>query len=429
MPSLWDMNASKIYNVDPKPVEQQRDDRLLASGSRNIEENTVVFEETRRYENFSPPQRESPPRGNPFQERLLFESSGPSTSQDTSTVQIPEFDPDKGNIDVYDWLNLFNEVSFNRNWSLQDKKFHFANKLAGSARRWFLNGKMVEEKWGTITRQFKKAFPSEMHFYEQLTTMMNRVKAENETISNYFYHKIALINDCGFSGVKAVSCLIGGLPNYKVRSLASGQGCRTPEDLYTFLCKYEGVDEDKDCALCKNGRHCGHKSKKDRTMLNQQGEMYQVVLVNKYVVDVFINGSKLNAYVSMDSNYVTIREEDAYHLKIKVDTSHRMLKYFGRHAIKASGIATVRLRVDNAVVDIDVYIVSNSLQVIPVVIGRAFSHSPSVKYKIDDEGVHYSNIEDVAKEDREKNDEWLNSPSKLYRKLTFFCWGRGALPS
>lgn len=329
-----------------------------------------------------------------------------SSNQAVTTTTIPEFNPDATGMNVHEWMDIFSEVAADNNWTLDDKKFHFANKLGGSARRWFINSKMMDEKWGTIKSAFKKSFPSDAHFYEQLSTMMNRVKQDNESMSNYFYHKIALINECEFTGIKAVSCLIGGLKNSKLKSFALKQQFQTPEDLYTFLCKSEEqTDEkrqsDKVCTICNMRNHtadnCKEKSsnsKKDRTILNVQGDMYNEVLVNKYVVDVLVNGTKTIGYVSMTSNFVTVREEDAWLLKMNYESCNKMLKYFGKNSIKAIGIGKIHIQIDDAILDMDAYVVNNTKQMIPLVIGRSFSLHDNVKYISDDVGLRFSNVEE-----------------------------------
>lgn len=355
--------------------------------------------------------------------RQQFNEEAP-TSSNISATSIPEFNPDTSNENVHEWISLFSEVAAKNNWSLEDKKFHFANKLGGSARRWFINSKMMDAKWAKIKMAFKKAFPSDAHFYEQLITMINRVKRDDESMSNYFYHKIALINECGFNGVKAVSCLIGGLNNVKLKGLAIKQGFQTPEEMYSFLCKSE-----QGCSICNVADHstesCVQKNKKDRTMLNVQGEMYNVVLVNKYVVDAFVNGIKILGYVSMDSSYVTVREEDAWSLKINYEPVNKLVKYFGKNTIRTIGETNVTLRIDHGVVDLEIYIVSNSSQIIPLVIGRSFSYHSNIKYNIDDEGVHYYNeIQEKSshhKRDVPSHKDWTpyTPRSSSYRKFIF----------
>lgn len=383
-------------------------------------------------------QRDPSPFENDFDEMpppRFFDNSqqeNQSTSQerwvnDREKSQLPEFDPDSKNINVHEWIRLFNSIAIENNWTVDDKKFHFANKLGGNARRWFMNTNMANEKWGTIKAAFKKAFPSDMHFHEQLTTMIKRVKLNEESMSTYFYHKIALINECGFNGQKAVSCLIGGLSGAKIRHIAFRQGFSTPEDLYTFLCKSEGPGTSQNqCTSCRlpncNGRNCINKSKKDRTILNIQGQMYNVVLVNKYVVDAFVNDEKIIGYVSMDSDYVTIRQEDAWNFKLEYETSNKMLHYFGSNSIKAIGVSRARLQIDRGFAIIDIYIVSNSNQIIPLVIGRSFSFKSDIKQSIDDDGVHYCNIEEIQPPSENRsiplhNKDFHRPSSSSYRKL------------
>lgn len=329
-------------------------------------------------------------------EKLNEVASTSSRGPVTLDTQVPVFDPETSSISVYEWFNIFNEAAELHNWSVEDRKFHFANKLAGSARRWFISSKMINEKWGKIKSSFKRAFPSDIHYYEQLLTMMNRFKRDTETLSTYFYNKIALVNECGITGQKAVSCLIGGLRNKKLKAYAINQNIMVPEDLYDFLCKSEQEVKTEKCYICKSNEHFAHHcpQKQDRTLLNKQGDLYKVVLVTKYLVYAYIDGVKLKAYASMDSDYVTIRQEEAWDLKLPYDITHQNLRYFGKNTIKAIGVCNIKIQVNQAVANVDIYVVSNTDQVIPVVLGRSFSNQSSIKFTIDDDGVRYTNIEE-----------------------------------
>lgn len=51
----------------------------------------------------------------------------------------------------------------------------------------------------------------------------------------YFHEKLALLNACDIEGENSVSCLIGGLDNYIVKTSAKSSHYRTPEELFYYL--------------------------------------------------------------------------------------------------------------------------------------------------------------------------------------------------
>ncbi|KAJ2949128.1 hypothetical protein O0L34_g6069 [Tuta absoluta] len=148
---------------------------------------------------------------------------------------IPEYDPSNRAQTMECWLRKVNECALIYGWD--DKQtIHFSlQKLVGLAKKWFEALPTVVYTWSEWQSKLRKAFPSEENFGRLLEEMLNRTPRTDESLREYFYDKLTLLNRCEISGKKAVDCIIHGITDRSIRNGAQALNCTEPEDLLNFL--------------------------------------------------------------------------------------------------------------------------------------------------------------------------------------------------
>lgn len=148
---------------------------------------------------------------------------------------VPEFDPSGKSQSIDSWLNKVNECRNIYEWD-EKQVIHFAlQKLTGLAKKWLESLPTVIYTWDEWQAKLKKAFPSEQNYGRLLEEMLNRTTRASESIREYFYDKLTLLNRCGITGRKAVDCVIYGITDKSIRNGAQALNCGEPEDLLSYL--------------------------------------------------------------------------------------------------------------------------------------------------------------------------------------------------
>jgi transposase InsO family protein len=148
---------------------------------------------------------------------------------------IPEFDPDNKAQDIETWIRKVNECSLIYGWE-EKQTIHFSlQKLVGLAKKWYEGLPTVVYTWTDWQDKLRRAFPSEENYGRLLQEMLARTSRPNESLREYFYDKIALINRCEIVGKKAVQCVIHGISDRTTQNGAQALNCQSPEDLLSFL--------------------------------------------------------------------------------------------------------------------------------------------------------------------------------------------------
>ena len=112
-------------------------------------------------------------------------------------------------------------------------------KLRGAARTWFNLLHDYDLSWADWKATLRQAFPRRDDFAATLKELVERTKRSGETMTAYYHAKLALCERCGFSGEKAISCIIWGLP-LDLQANARAFKCRSPGELYSgFLAGLE----------------------------------------------------------------------------------------------------------------------------------------------------------------------------------------------
>lgn len=148
---------------------------------------------------------------------------------------LSEFDPANRNQTIECWLRKVNECGIIYGWS-ETQVAHFAlQKLVGLAKKWFESLPTVIFTWDEWQAKLRKAFPSEENYGRLLEEMLSRTSRPDESLREYFYDKLSLINRCEIMGRKAVDCIVYGINDRSIRNGAQTLNCSEPEDLLSFL--------------------------------------------------------------------------------------------------------------------------------------------------------------------------------------------------
>lgn len=149
---------------------------------------------------------------------------------------VPEFDPSNRTQTIDCWLRKVNECATIYDWN-EKQVVHFSlQKLVGLAKKWFEALPTVVFSWDDWQTKLRKAFPAEENYGQLLQDMLGRTSRSEETLREYFYDKLTLLNRCEITGKKAVDCIIHGINDRSIRTGAQALVSAEPEDLLNFLC-------------------------------------------------------------------------------------------------------------------------------------------------------------------------------------------------
>lgn len=167
-------------------------------------------------------------------------------------------------------------------WSDDATLFYACRKLSGLAAIWFENLPALQaNSWSSVKQRLIVTFPTKINYAQLIKDMIGRKRKTDETLLQYFFSKLSLLQQCEISGEKAVSLIIDGLDDQFLKRTAEAAKHSTPESLLAFLkncherasvdfkpphkkIKYgdrrQKVDSRK-CFLCKK---TGHRASKCR---------------------------------------------------------------------------------------------------------------------------------------------------------------------
>lgn len=321
---------------------------------------------------------------------------------------IPEFDPENSQLTAREWIRVVDLVAQKKKWTKEEKKYHMSQKLIGVGRQWYLATNKADCIWTALKQQFISAFPSDMDYYTLLHNMFERKKKKDESYASYFTQKVGLLENCGITGGKAISCIIGGLPSSKIRESAFRQHFKTVDSLYEYLREDEKQESNTSfeaekklqkvqvvkertvkCFSC-GGRdhlkkHCRKAIASDKIMF---GALGKVQTVDRYYVDVQVNGTLFRGYIDFKSAVCTIREETAKFAGLDYQRCYESVMGFNGYSVSTVGQVKAAIAIDQGLAIVDVYICPDHIQAIPVIVGQNFLRRPDILVMQDDKSIN-----------------------------------------
>lgn len=108
-------------------------------------------------------------------------------------------------------------------------------KLVGVAKKWYEGLPTLLFSWKEWQAKLKSAFPAEENYGQMLTDMLAKRARFGESLEDYFYDKVALLNRCGIIDKRAVECILHGVDDRSVRLGAEAAQFSDPDRLLAYL--------------------------------------------------------------------------------------------------------------------------------------------------------------------------------------------------
>lgn len=348
---------------------------------------------------------------------------------------IPEFDPANRGQTIECWLRKVNECASIYSWD-EKQIVHFSlQKLVGLAKKWFEALPTVVFTWEEWQTKLRKAFPSEENYGRLLEEMLNRTSRSEESLREYFYDKLSLLNRCEIIGKKAVDCIVYGISDRSIRNGAQALNSSEPEDLLNFLssqkpqqiaptkmrervsqkpsnsdnsysnsitcfnCRSKGhpyfkctkpivkckrcsrIGHDNDgCKLepytpmIQNKNHVENESEKRTLKIDSYNNTNE-----KYFKTISVNDHPVTAYIDFGSECTLMRKTDAESLKLyKKFDGIPVVKGFGQSSVIPMYRSNVNVKIDEVESTIEVLVVEDMHMQTSIMIGQNFTELPYI---------------------------------------------------
>ncbi|XP_064292920.1 uncharacterized protein LOC135309976 [Plodia interpunctella] len=337
---------------------------------------------------------------------------------------IPEFDPSHKGQTMTMWIHKVNESATIYNWS-EKQTIHFAlPKLRGVAQRWYEGLSSVLFTWKEWQEKLQAAFPSDENYGQMLSDMLAKRARFGDSLEDYYYNKIILINRCGITGKRAVECILHGIDDRSVRLGAEAVQYDDPNKLLSYLRNSRYVKTNNDRRIssknqvnnkndnsqsshkvkCYNCKEEGHVSSKCTQPVKKCGRCLKIgheteqcfsrlpntqkvvmkvdktdTINGKYFKNVKINNNLMEAFIDLGSECSMIKLSESKFLNNDLDTNDLpTLRGFGNSIVKALGKIRVKVVIDDVQADIDIFVVPDDVMHMPLLIGQSFTEQPHI---------------------------------------------------
>ncbi|KAJ8909934.1 hypothetical protein NQ315_005653 [Exocentrus adspersus] len=309
---------------------------------------------------------------------------------------VPDFNPEDKEQTAIAWCQKVDELREIYGWSEEATIYFATSKLRGLANVWYKSLPNLKFSWLEWKEKVKIAFPGKRDYFGDLMEMIRRQKRFEESYTKYYYEKTAMLNVCKISGSDAVSCIIGGITDVVVKTGASAGNHATPESLCAYLSTLTETAKKADqsykfvkkpvlknfsrnrnakasgtltCFTCNQRGHVSKACPQGRSD-GHRGEgadrKYKPNL--KYYKPISINGTLSLAYVHLGSSCTTITLSETEHLGLQYNSEKRT-------TLQEPALNIV---IDDITITIEAYVVPDSVQEVPVLLGRNFSELPDI---------------------------------------------------
>ncbi|KAG7310665.1 hypothetical protein JYU34_003468 [Plutella xylostella] len=350
---------------------------------------------------------------------------------------VPEFDPSKKEQTMSMWLHKVNECSSIYGWSEKQIVHYALPKLRGVAQRWYEGLSSVLFTWEEWQSKLLQAFPSDENYGQMLSDMLAKRARYTDSLEDYFYDKVALINRCGISGKRAVECILHGIDDRSVRLGAEAVQFDDPNKLLPYLRNAKAARPNGDrklvkgpipknsdlqtrpvsravrCLNCKKDGHTvsecrlpikkcgkcsrvGHETEQcyaktvaapDKTVMKISDCIETIEELPKRIKDVskkfnkvaLINGVTFDAFIDFGSECTMMKLSEFRKIYSEYDTTNLpLLKGFGNSVVQAIGKRQVQVLIDSVAADVELIVVPDNAMHVPLLVGQTYTEQPHI---------------------------------------------------
>lgn len=148
---------------------------------------------------------------------------------------IPDFDPMKKEQTILTWLTKVEECAEIYGWDEKETIHYSLPKLCGVAKSWYQGLPTLLHTWSEWKKKLIESFPCREDYAELLTEMLGKRVKYGESLEEYFYAKVNLLNRCKIKGRQAVDCLLHGVDDRAVRVGAQAAQFPEPEQVLKYF--------------------------------------------------------------------------------------------------------------------------------------------------------------------------------------------------
>nr|KAH0807678.1 hypothetical protein GEV33_015113 [Tenebrio molitor] len=360
---------------------------------------------------------------------------------------IPEFLPGKPNQSSVKWVDKIDQLARVNKWDENTTIQLMQNRLTGLARTWYDHLTTYTHTWDEWKALLVKTFPDHHDFAATLRQLLNREKQFHESMTQYYFGKMNLLQACNITGKHAVSCLIDGLSDRTLRNGAKAGCYETPEELYTeylstlvaevadnetkvanrrgkgfdrrrlgtkmspstnkrndsdstekrilrcYNCHESGHVAGKcpkprvECGNCKLLGHEAGKCRRHKTSGPSVRLLCPSDTQDCYFVGCAINGKPLKGYIDTGCSIVTLRKTTTIELQFEQRPSTQLIRGYAGGVTPALGEAEVTLTVDLITAKVTASIVEDRVQSVPVIIGQTILNRAGVTMVLRDNQI------------------------------------------
>lgn len=347
---------------------------------------------------------------------------------------IPNFDPAAKNQAISVWIQKIEELQGIYGWDDTTTASLALEHLKGVAKGWYEGLDTVAFSWSEWKAKLVGAFTSHTRMADRMTAMLARKKLKNETMMEFYFSNANLVAACNVQGKDAADCIAQDITDHALALTIARNGFETPEALRVFLSTIEEPvepqDHKPDPKITFQGRPKQHHQQRSadkpspvvaRDTSSSQGPRnttteaamkpnpVKCYRCNRFghiarnctpavegnikkvlnigagppATDVrfqeaVMEGTSLQAYIDSGSQCVTLREEDAGRMQLELRPTDAILRGYGGGAVNPCGVARANLKVDLAEGEVDVHIVPDHMQAVPLIVGQPFLDLPGV---------------------------------------------------
>ncbi|XP_064462728.1 uncharacterized protein LOC135373461 [Ornithodoros turicata] len=189
-------------------------------------------------------------------------------------------------------------------------------------------------------------------------------------------------------------------------------------------CKRTG-HEIKDCRQDKGK---GSATPKSAAVLAQNVVTAEGPANAKYFMTALLDGKEVEAFVDMGSQCVTLRKTNADELSVQYSDLSAPFEIhgYGSGKIIPIGKARLELKADEATATVDVYVVPENAQVVPLLIGQPFTEQPHVT--VIRRGNMLRNFEEHAHLDEDGTLQDIKIPALAPRHVSLWAKKKTVIP-